>query len=58
MERSHTQHPEGTPCVGAAQEVAMEGGGGAGSLGKKYCAVVQAVILFGAETWVILAPMA
>ena len=43
--------------MGVARKVAMEGGGRAGSLGKVLLHGSQAVILFGAETWVLSAPM-
>ena len=40
-----------------AQEVAMEVVGGAGRLGQVYPVVVQVVLLFGSETWVLLLPI-
>ena len=43
--------------MGVARKVAMEGGGRAGSLGKVLLHGSQAVILFGAETWMIFSPM-
>ena len=43
--------------MGVAQEVATEVVGGAVRLGKVYPVVVQVVILFGSETWVLLVPM-
>ena len=43
--------------MGADWGFATEGGGVAGRLRKKYHTVLQAVLLFGVETWVLLAPM-
>ena len=45
--------------MGAAREGSTEGGGGSDRLGFFfYRAVDKTVLLFGEETWVILAPMA
>ena len=43
--------------MGADWEDTSEGGGGSNSLGKIYRAAVQAVLLFGAETWVLMETM-
>ena len=43
--------------MGATREDATEGGGGTVHIGKVYLAVIQAVLLFGVETWVLSATM-
>ena len=54
---SPAQHQEVKAGIGEASKVTPEGGGGAGSLGKNYRAVVQAVLLFGAYIWVLTVRM-
>ena len=44
-------------CVGAAWKATWEGGGGADSLGNFYRVVVQSVLFFGAEIWVLTETM-
>ena len=44
-------------CVGAAWKATLEGGGGADSLGNFYRVVVQSVLFFGAEIWVLTETM-
>ena len=39
--------------MGAAWEATSEGGGGADSIGNFYRGVVQAVLLFVVDTWVL-----
>ena len=43
--------------MGEFKEVSEAGGDGSNYIGKFYRAVVQAVLLFGDETWVLLAAM-
>ena len=51
------EYQEGSPSLGQFREVNMEGGGGYFCFIYFYRTVVQTVLLFGAETWVLLATM-
>ena len=52
------EHQEGATSVGSYREVDTEGGADLSVLERFYRVAVQAVFLFGEETWVLSSAMA